>query len=401
MVDYETLLSQVGRSLQPNAIRKLSKLLGKGDIISLAAGAPSTQTFPHEELAEIAARVIRDRSNISLQYGPTRGQGNLVEGVVELLRRRGIDSASGDQIVMTTGSQQGLDLAARVIVDPGDIALVELPSYIGGIIALHNAQAEMVGVRQDDGGIDLNDLRDKIETLRRSSRRVKCIYTITNFQNPSGVTLAADRREALVEIADKYDLLIIEDDPYFDIHFAHDDKRPSPLAALSPSRVIYLSSFSKVLAPGLRTAFVCAPEALSLKIECAKEGADLSSSVLDQVIVAEALLTGLIERRLPEIRSFYEVRCRAMLDSLERYAPAGSRWTKPLGGFFVLMELAGDFDATESLPRTIENGVAYVPGQPFFVDGSAANTLRLAFSKETPERLARGIELMCDVMRNG
>jgi 2-aminoadipate transaminase len=401
MVDYKTLFSRAGSSLQPNAIRKLSKMLGKGDVISLAAGAPSSHTFPTEELAEIAARVIRDQGQIALQYGPTRGQANLVEAVVEILLKRGINTASSDQLVMTTGSQQGLDLAARVIIDPGDVALVELPSYIGGIIALHNAQAELVGVRQDDGGIDLNDLRDKIESVRRSRRRLKCIYTITNFQNPSGVTLAPERREALVEIADEYDLLIIEDDPYFDIHFSHNDTRPRPLAALCPSRVIYLSSFSKVLAPGLRSAFVCAPEPLSLKIECAKEGADLSSSVLDQVIVAEALRTGLIERRLPEIRAFYEVRCRAMLDALERHAPDGSRWTRPVGGFFVLMEVVGDFDATESLPRAIESGAAYVPGQPFFVDGSGASTLRLAFSKETPERLARGIELICSVMRRG
>ena len=400
MVDYKNLLSRVGSSLQPNAIRKLSKMLGKGDIISLAAGAPSSQTFPTEELAEIAARVIRDHGPISLQYGPTRGQSNLVEAVVEILHRRAIDTASSDQVVITTGSQQGLDLAARVIIDPGDVALVELPSYIGGIIALHNAQAELVGVRQDDSGIDLSDLREKIEGVRRSGRRLKCIYTITNFQNPSGVTLAAERREALVEIADEYDLLIIEDDPYFDIHFSHDDKRPRPLAALRPSRVIYLSSFSKVLAPGLRSAFICAPEPLSLKIECAKEGADLSSSVLDQVIVAEAMRTGLVDRRLPEIRKFYEVRCEAMLHSLERHAPDGSRWTKPVGGFFVLMEVAGDFDATETLLRAIENGVAYVPGQPFFVDGSGANTLRLAYSKETPERVSKGIELLCGVMQN-
>ena len=175
---------------------------------------------------------------------------------------------------MTTGSQQGLDLAARAIIDPGDVVMVELPSYIGGIIALHNAQAELLGVRQDDDGIDLADLRDKIESARKAGRRVKCIYTISNFQNPSGVTLTAERRAGLVDIADEYDLLIIEDDPYFDIHFAHDDRRPRPLAALRPSRVIYLSSFSKILSPGLRSAYLCAPEPLSEKIEFAKEGAD-------------------------------------------------------------------------------------------------------------------------------
>jgi 2-aminoadipate transaminase len=162
--------------------------------------------------------------------------------------------------------------------------------------------------------------------------------------------------------------------------------------------VIYLSSFSKVLSPGVRCAYLCAPEPLAQKIECAKEGADLSSSVLDQAIVTEAVRVGLIERRLPEIRSFYEVRCRAMLDALERFAPSGSRWTKPLGGFFVFMEVPGDFDSSEALPKVIENGVAYVPGQPFFVNGAGANTLRLAFSKETPERIVTGIERMCKVI---
>ena len=398
MIDYQNLLSKVGRSLQPNAIRKLTKLLGRGDVISLAAGAPSVQTFPVTEIAEIASRVILEQGHAALQYGPTRGLNGLVEAVVNILHSRGIDTASPGEVVMTTGSQQGLDLAARAIIDPGDIVMVELPSYIGGIIALHNAQAEMLGVRQDDDGIDLEDLRDQIERARRAGRRVKCIYTISNFQNPSGVTLTSKRRAGLVDIADEYDLLIIEDDPYFDVHFAGNDIRPRPLAAMRPSRVIYLSSFSKVLSPGLRCAYLCAPEPLAQKIECAKEGADLSSSVLDQAIVAEALRVGLIDRRLPEIRSFYEVRCQAMLDALERFAPPGSRWTRPLGGFFVFMEVPGDFDSTEVLPKIIENGVAYVPGQPFFVNGAGANTLRLAFSRETPERIATGIERMCNVI---
>ncbi|HXI92763.1 MAG TPA: hypothetical protein VNO24_22395, partial [Blastocatellia bacterium] len=193
-IEYDAMLSVLGRRLQPNAIRKLTLLLGSKEVISLAAGAPSFETFPLEELAEISARVIRERGRLALQYGPTRGQGALVEAVAAILRARGIESCNASQIVMTTGSQQGLDLIARVILDPGDVALVELPSYIGGIIALHNAQAEMVGVRQDDGGIVINDLREKVDRMRSEGRRVKCIYTIPNFQNPSGVTLAAERR---------------------------------------------------------------------------------------------------------------------------------------------------------------------------------------------------------------
>jgi 2-aminoadipate transaminase len=399
MPDYDNLLSLAGRSLRPNAIRNLTKLLGRREVISLAAGAPSSETFPLEELADLAARVIRERGAFALQYGPTKGQSALVEAVVEILRARRIESADASEIVMTTGSQQGLDLISRVIIDPGDIAFVELPSYIGGIIALHNAQAELVGVRQDQAGLDLDDLRDKVARALRAGRRPKCIYTIPNFQNPSGVSLAPERRQALVEIADRHDLLIIEDDPYFDIRFAPGEQQCGPLAALNPECVVYVSSFSKVLAPGLRCAYLRAPEPLAARVELAKEGADLSSSVLDQALVVEALRSGLIEKRLPEIVRFYEVRCNAMLEALEQHAPAGSRWTRPSGGFFVLMEAAEDVDTTEMLPAAIEAGVAYVPGQPFFVDDGGVNTMRLAFSKESPDRISQGITRLCDILK--
>jgi 2-aminoadipate transaminase len=278
--------------------------------------------------------------------------------------------------------------------------LVELPSYIGGIIALYNAQAELIGVRQDDDGLVTADLREKLDRALSDGRRVKCIYTIPNFQNPSGVTLAAQRRTELVEIAQQYDLLIIEDDAYFDLHFEEEGSRLMPIAALCPERVVYLGTFSKVLAPGLRSAWLRAPEALASKVELAKEGADLSSSMFDQAIVIEAIREGLIERRLPELREFYRVRRRAMLEALERFAPAESRWTKPLGGFFILMHLAAGTDAGAVLPEAIDNGVAYVPGQSFFVDGSGANTLRLAYSKESPEAIKDGVQRMCRVFQN-
>ena len=399
-IEYDEMLSALGRRLQPNAIRKLTTLLGNREVISLAAGAPGFETFPLAELAEISARVIRERGRFALQYGPTRGQSALVEAVAANLRSRGIESSNPSQIVMTTGSQQGLDLIARLILDPGDVALVELPSYIGGIIALRNAGAHMVGVLQDEGGIVITDLQEKIYRARSEGRRIKCIYTIPNFQNPSGVTLAAERRHELVEIADEHDLLIIEDDAYFELAFTEDASRLLPLAALRPERVVYLGTFSKVLAPGLRTAWLRAPEDLAAKIELAKEGADLSSSMLDQSIVIEAIRENLIERRLPELRRFYQVRCDAMLDALDRFAPAGSRWTKPAGGFFILMELADGADAAAMLGDAIDNGVAYVPGQPFFVDGSGANTLRLAYSRETPAAIADGVERMCRVFQN-
>ena len=398
--EYDESLSVAGRRLQSNAIRKLTKLLGSREVISLAAGAPSFETFPVEELAEISARVLREHGRYALQYGPTRGLSGLVEAVGEILRSRGLEGARPSEIVMTTGSQQGLDLIARVLLDPGDVVLLELPSYIGGIIALYNAQADLIGVRQDDDGIVTADLREKLDRALADGRRVKCIYTIPNFQNPSGVTLAAERRRELVEIAQQYDLLIIEDDAYFDLHFEEEGSRLTPLAALCPDRVVYLGTFSKVLAPGLRSAWLRAPEALASKVELAKEGADLSSSMFDQAIVIEAIREGLIERRLPELREFYRVRRHAMLEALERFAPAESRWTKPLGGFFILMQLAAGTDAGAVLPEAIDNGVAYVPGQSFFVDGSGANTLRLAYSKESPQAIKDGVQRMCRVFQN-
>lgn len=387
--------------MRPNVIRGLTPLLMRADVISFAAGAPALETFPVDELSDIAGRVIREHSLAALQYGPTRGQAPLVDNIAAMMGARGIIGVEGSQIAVTTGSQQGLDLVARVLIDRGDIALVELPSYVGGIIALHNSGAELVGVRQDEEGIDVGDLKDKVVAARAAGRTVKCVYTIANFQNPSGVTASMTRRRELVEVADEQNLIIIEDDPYYELYFPEGTGTLAPLAALCPSRVVYLSSFSKVLAPGLRAAWVRAPEEIARKIERAKEGADLSSSQVDQAIVLEAIRSGLIEKRLPGIREFYAVRCRAMLEALDRHAPSGWRWTRPVGGFFLWVELPGELDATELLPAAIEGGVAYVPGRPFCVDGSGGNALRLAFSKESPEKISEGIRILCAMLEGG
>ncbi|HEY6329431.1 MAG TPA: PLP-dependent aminotransferase family protein [Blastocatellia bacterium] len=399
-IDYRELLSETGKSLTPNAIRKLTPLVLRSDVISLAAGAPSPDVFPLEELSEITAHLIKERGRLSLQYGPTRGNKKLVEQVGELMHERGVEVNVPSDIVITSGSQQGLDLAARVVLDPGDVALVELPSYVGGTIALHNSRAELMGVRQDESGIIIEDLLEKLHRERAAGRKIKCFYTIPNFQNPSGVTLAEERRHELVRIAREYDFLIFEDDPYYELHFDEKAAQPPPLAQLAPERVIYMSSFSKILAPGFRAAWLCAPEPIASKIELMKEGADLSSSQLDMAIVSDAIARGLVERRLPDLRNFYSLRCRMMLDTLESRAPAGWHWTKPRGGFFVLLEGPRGFDATTFLPKALEAGVAFVPGQPFFVDSSGANTLRLAFSKETPENISDGIRRLCDAIRN-
>lgn len=399
-IDYKELLSETGKSLTPNAIRRLTPLVLRPDIISLAAGAPSPDVFPLEELSEISARLIREKGRFCLQYGPTRGNKVLVEQIGQLMRNRGVEVKVPSDIVVTSGSQQGLDLAARIVLDPGDVALAELPSYVGGTIALHNSRAELIGVRQDESGIVIEDLLEKLQREKSAGRRVKCLYTIPNFQNPSGVTLARERRQELARVAREFDFLIFEDDPYCEIYFDNEAARLPPLASLAPERVIYMSSFSKVLAPGLRSAWLCAPEPIASKIELMKEGADLSSSQLDMAIISEAITSGLLERRLPDLRKFYSLRCRTMLNTLESYAPEGWRWTTPRGGFFVLLEAPTGFDAVAFLPKALEAGVAFVPGQPFYVDSSGANTLRLAFSKETPENISDGIRRLCEAAAN-
>src|SRR5262249_8658017 len=325
---------------------------------SFGGGAPSSETFPINELAEIAARVIRDRGVTVLQYGPTRGRPDLIREVVGYLQEHGQNDVNPSEIVLTTGSQQGLDLISRIVVEPGDVVLVELPRYAGGTRALHNSGAQLVAVRQDQNGMVISELKETISRVRSGGRRPKCIYTIPNFQNPSGVTLAGKRRQDLAEVAEEEDLLIIEDDPYAELYFDEEASRLAPLASLCPSRVVYLGTFSKVLAPGLRTAWLRAPKEITAKVETAKEGADLSSSQLDQALVYEAMRTGLIAERLPAIREFYRTRCMAMTGALDRNAPPGTKWTMPRGGFFILMETAGGIDAAGLLSTAIEAGRA-------------------------------------------
>jgi 2-aminoadipate transaminase len=392
-------LSKESRRMRPNAIRALIGLVSKPGIVSFAGGVPSPATFPRERLAEIASRLILDEGDSVLQYGTTRGNAALVSAVAERLRRRGVAWAEPDGVLLTSGSQQGLDLVARVLVDPGDVVFVELPSYIGGLASLWAAGAELVGVRLTDRGVDLDDLERRVAAARAAGRTARVLYTIPTFQNPSGITADAASRAALYAAAERLDLTIVEDDPYGEVYFDDRAAPPPPIATLDTgARVIYLGSLSKVLCPGLRAAWTVASPALARRLELAKEAADLCSSSLDHAIAGVALAEGLVDDRLPEIRRFYAERCRAMLDALAASAPEGVSWTRPGGGLFVWVTLPEGVDARERLDAAVEAGVAYVPGAPFFVDGGGANTLRLAFSKEDPDTIARGVATLVGVL---
>lgn len=389
MASFERRFSAGARGMRFSAIRRMSAIIERPGVISFAPGQPSPETFPVEDFQEIVREVIARDSATAFQYILTRGVGALVTAVVGYAAAKGM-AATAAETLLTEGSQQGLDLVTRTLVDPGDVVLVELPSYIGATAAFRAAQARMVGVRLGEDGLDLEDLRRRHAEAVAAGHSVKFLYVVPTFQNPSGITHSREKRRGLLAVADELDLLVVEDDPYGDLYF-EGEPLPTLKSMDRAGRVVYLSSFSKILAPGLRTAFVLGPEELLAKIEIAKQSANLCGSGLDQRIILACLERGLIEKQKARIRPYYRAKRDAMLDALEAEMPKGTRWTRPAGGLFVWVTLPGRLDAEALIEAAVEGGVAYVPGGPFFVDGTGADTMRLTFAKETAETIAEGV----------
>ena len=392
---FESYFSADARHFRSSAIRAFAKLINDPNIISFAGGVPNPETFPAERIAEIASRVLRERRSVSLQYGPTRGIPRLCEFIAQLCRSRGFD-ISADRILTTTGSQQALDLIAHTFLDAGDTVLVELPTYIGGSAAFFARSAEMLGVQQDDDGIVPQSLRDVASRAKRDGKRVKLLYTIPNFQNPSGRLMTQARRREVLEIARELDFLVIEDDPYGELLYIDADITPMK-AADTEERVIYLGSFSKVLAPGLRCGWIAAAAPLVERLEIAKQAADLCSGMLDQSIVDEFCAAGELGPQIEKVRAFYRGKRGVLLDALQKEFAGTAEWTDASGGLFTFVTLYGDVDTAERVRDAIHGGVAYVPGKPFFVDGSGANTMRLTFAKESDDRIREGVKRLAKV----
>lgn len=398
---YDAFLSRVGAGMQQSAIRQMGTVAAQNpDIISFAPGYPAPVNFAWEPLRAIADDILRARDRVTLQYGPTRGLPDLIEVVQDLMRARGIETAA-DELMVTTGSQQGLDLVARVFLDPGDVALVELPSYTGAITAFRNVQASLVGVRQEADGIDLGDLDRKLAAVRAEGRRVKFLYVVPNFQNPTGLLLSLEKRRALLAWASRHDVLIVEDDPYGDLYFEDAagpaDTRPIK-ADDEQGRVVYLSSFSKTLAPAFRVAWMAAPPALAARFETAKQCLDLCTSDFTQHVVIEAVRRGVLASQTPKLRAYYQQSRTTMEDALG--AALGSRvsWVRPRGGFFLWATLPEAVHTGTLLSKAMARGVIYVAGGAFFVDGTGTNTLRLAFSLASAERIREGVARLASVV---
>ena len=401
MTDFSPLYSQDVACMQYSAIRRLAKLAMQPDMIGFAAGTPSAETFPAKDIQQITTAILEKDAKAALQYGLTLGYAGLIEAVTGLSRARRSIHTAVEEICITSGSQQALDLIGRLFVDPADVVFVELPSYIGAISAFRNLQAELVGVRQAPDGMEIEDLVMKIEACQRAGKKPKLLYVIPNFQNPSGLTISPAKRRALLEVATRFGLLIVEDDPYGEVCFDSSmtqDLRPIK-SMDTEGRVIYLSTFSKVLAAGLRVGWIVAAKPIIEKLDLVKQSTDLCGSMLDQRIVTECLRQGVVERHLPRIREFYRQKCQMMLAALEQFMPQEVRWTRPAGGLFVWVVLPERLNSETILPESLEAKVIYVPGHPFHVNDTGRNTLRVAFSKESEDNIRAGIHKLAQVFK--
>lgn len=390
-MSYDPFFSRDAASFRPSAIRAFAKLINDPNIISFAGGVPNPETFPAASVAAIAERVIRERSAVALQYGPTRGIARLCVSIAELCRTRGIE-CTADDVLTTTGSQQALDLIAHTLLDPGDVVAVELPTYIGGSASFFARSAELVGVRQDDEGIVPESLREVA-----SRTRIKLLYTIPNFQNPSGRLMTQARRAEVLAIAEEHDFLVIEDDPYGELVYVDGADTMAMKSRDESGRVLYLGSFSKVLAPGLRCGWIVAPKPLLERLEIAKQAADLCSGMLDQSIVDEFIAMGELAPQIERVRAFYRGKRGVMIEELERHFAGRARWTPADGGLFTFVTFDDEVDTASLINDAVARGVAYIPGGPFFVDGSGQNTMRLTFAKESDDRIREGMARLAEV----
>jgi 2-aminoadipate transaminase len=394
--------SRAAGTMQESAIRKMGALGARGtDIISFAPGFPAPDVFAWAEFRDIAQSVLDGSDATVLQYGPTRGYRPLVEALPEILAGRGI-RATPEQVIVTTGSQQALDLCARVFVDPGDVVLVELPTYTGAITAFRNTQARLVGVRQDLDGIDLEDLDRTLLAERAAGRRIAFLYVVPNFQNPTGLLVSLEKRARLLQWASTRDVLIVEDDPYGALHFTDaasaSDTRPIKVDD-TEGRVVYLSSFSKTVAPGFRVAWIAAAEPLVAKIEVAKQAADLCTGGLDQRIVYDVWKRGVLAARVPMLREYYQAKRRVMEAALERETNGLVTWPEPRGGFFLWAFFGDAIDTDAMLEKAVGHGVVYVAGSAFFVDGRRSGFARLSFSAPSHQRIEEGIRRLAVAVR--
>lgn len=402
---WQQRYAQRMKGASSSMIRELLKLTEQPDIISFAGGLPAPELFPVGAFREASERVLAQHGRRALQYSTTEGFGPLREYIVHKMGQYGIKAAP-ENVLITSGSQQALDLLGKLLINPGDKILTERPTYLGALQAWQAYQAEFVSVPTDDDGLQTGLLEEALCT------GPKFMYILPNFQNPGGVTLSMERRQALIELADRYGIPIVEDDPYGELRFEGD--HIAPLVVQDAARlngltsqngkgyfhgnVIYLSTFSKTLAPGLRLGWIVAPTDVIQHCVMAKQGMDLHTSTFVQMVAYEVIKNGYLKEHVRLIRKVYGERRDVMLAALSRYFPPGITWTHPQGGLFLWVKLPEHLDSVAILEMAVENKVAYVPGTAFYPDGGGKNTMRLNFSNAQPEQIKNGIRRLGEVL---
>ncbi|GHC95554.1 2-aminoadipate aminotransferase [Pseudorhodoferax aquiterrae] len=383
-------LAARAEKMNPSVIREILKVTEKPGIISFAGGLPSPKTFPVAEFRAACEKVLTEDGTGALQYAASEGYGPLREMVAANLPWK----VAPSQVLITTGSQQGLDLIAKILLDKGSRMLVETPTYLGALQAFTPMEPVAVAVASDDEGVRADDLAAK---AGQGADRARFAYLLPNFQNPTGRTMSEARRAAVVAAADQAGVPLLEDNPYGDLWF--EQAPPAPLSARNPEGCVYLGSFSKVLAPGLRLGFMVAPPALYPKLLQAKQAADLHSPSFNQRMVAQVMQDGFLQRHVPTIRALYKSQRDHMLAALEREMPEGVQWSRPVGGMFLWLRLPAGLDTVPLLPRAVERNVAFVPGAAFYAEAPESNTMRLSFVTASTSQIDIGIAALAQTIR--
>ncbi len=382
-------------SMTASEIRSLFAVASRPEVVSLAGGMPYVQALNLDQMADNFAKMIRERGATALQYGSGQGDPFLREQILEVMAEVGI-SANADDIVVTTGSQMALDLVVRVFCDPGDVVLVESPSYVGALGVFRAYECEVVHVPMDEVGLDPVALEEIVLRLAKEGKKIKLLYTIPSYHNPAGITQTPERRQQVLDVARRHQLAVLEDDPYGLLGF--DGKIPRAMRADEPNQVLYLGSFSKTIASGLRVGWVLAPHGVREKLVLAAESAVLCPSNFAQLAVSDYLEHQPWREQIAVFRDTYKQRRDALLDTMKLLMPSGTKWTVPTGGFYSWVTLPEGIDSRAMLPRAVTSLVAYVPGTGFYVDGQGKGELRLSYCYPTPERIVEGVRRLAGVV---
>ncbi len=395
--DLTAFYSKSALNMKRSEIRELLKVTRRPDIISFAGGLPGPETFPVKELEDISCQILREKGALALQYGPTEGELPLREEIAKWMSREKA-TIRPENILITEGSQQGLDIVSKVFLDPNDIIILELPTYIGGLQAFSAYRAKMIGVPQDGHGMRMDLLEKVLTRLAKRKKKPKFIYVVPDFQNPSGVTMTVERRKRLLELAYQHEIPILEDSPYRELRYAGESV-PAIYGLDTENQVMVLGTFSKLLCPGLRLAWIMAPHEWMDRMVVAKQGMDLCSPTYTQLIGAEYMKRGLLPQQIERIRKIYGRKLQVMLKALKKYMPKGVKWSRPEGGLFLWIKLPKKMNTNDLFPKAIEGKVAYVVGSAFHCNGKGQNTMRMNFSFSSEQQIDEGIQRLAKIIR--